>query len=153
MLTLEDCIGLSGLTEEEILAIAQHEHIPQIAATELGNRLYDAGRYAEAIVYYRQAFAADPKDINVSTDLGTAMWYTGDADGALAQFEQSLAIDPTHAQTLFNVGIVKRDGKRDPHGAKAAWELLLKDNSGYPERNKVQQAIEELRDSSAEYAR
>ena len=39
MLTLEDCIGLSGLTEEEILAIAQHEHIPQMAATELGNYL------------------------------------------------------------------------------------------------------------------
>jgi len=39
MLTLEDCIGLSGLTEEEILAIAQHEHIPEMAATELGNYL------------------------------------------------------------------------------------------------------------------
>jgi len=39
MLTLEDCIAMSGLTEEEILAIAQHEHIPQMAATELGNYL------------------------------------------------------------------------------------------------------------------
>ena len=39
MLTLEDCIGLSGLTEEEVLAIARHEHIPQIAAAELGNYL------------------------------------------------------------------------------------------------------------------
>ena len=39
MLTLEDCIGLSELTEEEILAIAQHEHIPEIAAVELGNYL------------------------------------------------------------------------------------------------------------------
>ena len=39
MLTLEDCIGLSGLSEEEVLAIAQHEHIPQIAAAELGNYL------------------------------------------------------------------------------------------------------------------
>jgi hypothetical protein len=39
MLSLEDCIALSGLTEEEILAIAQHEHIPEIAAAELGNYL------------------------------------------------------------------------------------------------------------------
>ena len=39
MLTLEDCIELSGLTEDEIRVIAQHEHIPQIAAAELGNYL------------------------------------------------------------------------------------------------------------------
>jgi DNA repair protein RadC len=39
VLTIEDCIGLSELTEEEILAIAQHEHIPEMAAVELGNYL------------------------------------------------------------------------------------------------------------------
>lgn len=39
MLSLEDCIALSGLTEDEVLVIAQHEHIPEIAATELGNYL------------------------------------------------------------------------------------------------------------------
>lgn len=39
MLTLEDCIALSELTEDEVLAIAQHEHIPEIAAAELGNYL------------------------------------------------------------------------------------------------------------------
>ncbi len=39
MLTLEDCIGLCGLSEEEVRAIAEHEHIPEIAAAELGNYL------------------------------------------------------------------------------------------------------------------
>ena len=39
MLSLEDCIALSELTEEEIDAIAQHEHIPEMAATEMGNYL------------------------------------------------------------------------------------------------------------------
>lgn len=39
MLCLEDCLALCGLSEEEVLAIAQHEHIPEIAATELGNYL------------------------------------------------------------------------------------------------------------------
>lgn len=39
MLSLEDCIALSGLTEDEVVAIAQHEHIPEIAAVELGNYL------------------------------------------------------------------------------------------------------------------
>jgi hypothetical protein len=39
MLTYEDCVGLAELTEDEIEAIAQHEHIPEIVAAELGNYL------------------------------------------------------------------------------------------------------------------
>ncbi|MGQ9369033.1 hypothetical protein [Azospirillum sp. ST 5-10] len=39
LITIEDCIGLSGLTEEEIAAIAEHEHLPEIVATELGSYL------------------------------------------------------------------------------------------------------------------
>ena len=37
MLTLEDCIEMSDLTEAEILAIAEHEHIPTIAAAALAH--------------------------------------------------------------------------------------------------------------------
>jgi hypothetical protein len=43
MLTIEDCIALSGLTEAEIAAIAEHEHIPFTAA-ELGRCLFCAER-------------------------------------------------------------------------------------------------------------
>lgn len=39
MLTFEDCVAFSGLTAEEIAAIAEHEHIPELAAAEMGNYL------------------------------------------------------------------------------------------------------------------
>ena len=39
MITLEDCIAMCDLTEEEVLAIAEHEHIPEIAAAALGHYL------------------------------------------------------------------------------------------------------------------
>lgn len=39
MLTFEDCVSLCELTREEIQAIAEHEHIPEMAAAELGNYL------------------------------------------------------------------------------------------------------------------
>lgn len=39
MLTIEDCIALCGLTEEEVQAIAEHERIPQVAAAEMANYL------------------------------------------------------------------------------------------------------------------
>ena len=32
MLTYEDCIGLCELTEEEVDAIAEHEHMPEMVA-------------------------------------------------------------------------------------------------------------------------
>ena len=39
MLTFEDCLGLCELNEEEVRSIAEHEHVPQIVALELGNYL------------------------------------------------------------------------------------------------------------------
>lgn len=42
MLTIDDCIALSGLSEAEIAAIAEHEHIPFATAVELGRCLYCA---------------------------------------------------------------------------------------------------------------
>ena len=36
MISLEDMIGLCGLTEDEVDAIAEHEHIPEVAAAALG---------------------------------------------------------------------------------------------------------------------
>ena len=39
MLSLEDCLALCELTEDEVLAIARHERIPEIAAAELGHYL------------------------------------------------------------------------------------------------------------------
>jgi hypothetical protein len=39
MISLEDCLALCGLTKEEVLALAEHEHIPEIAATALGQHL------------------------------------------------------------------------------------------------------------------
>jgi hypothetical protein len=39
MISLEDCIALCGLTEQEVMAIAEHEHVPEIAAAAMGRYL------------------------------------------------------------------------------------------------------------------
>jgi hypothetical protein len=39
MLTLDDCISLCELTEDEVLALAEHERIPEIVAAEFANYL------------------------------------------------------------------------------------------------------------------
>jgi hypothetical protein len=39
VISLEDCVALSGLTEDQVLAIAEHEHVPEIAAAALAQYL------------------------------------------------------------------------------------------------------------------
>ena len=39
MLTRDDCLAMCDLTEAEIKAIAQHEHVPLLLAAEMGQYL------------------------------------------------------------------------------------------------------------------
>lgn len=39
MLTWDDCVGMCELTPDEIHAIAEHEHIPEMVALEMGSSL------------------------------------------------------------------------------------------------------------------
>jgi len=49
MITLEECVAFCGLTEQEVLAIAEHEHIPEIAATSLAEYLSHQEHGAEEV--------------------------------------------------------------------------------------------------------
>ena len=50
MITLQDCVGLCGLTEEEVLAIAEHEHLPEIAATAFAAYLLSQKHGSEKVL-------------------------------------------------------------------------------------------------------
>lgn len=51
MLTIKDCIALSDLTEAQIDAIAEHEHLPGMVAVELGCCLAHSPGGATRIVH------------------------------------------------------------------------------------------------------
>jgi cytochrome c-type biogenesis protein CcmH/NrfG len=111
----------------------------------IGNGYYDAKDYANAIDYYQKALKLRPDNVDVRTDMATAIWYLGDADGAIKQYELALKFQPTHAQTLFNMGIVRWQGKKDGRGAVQVWERLLASNPGYSDRSKAQQLIDQVK--------
>ncbi|QDG78654.1 hypothetical protein [Labrenzia sp. PHM005] len=67
MISIQDCIDMSGLDEAEILALAEHEHISEIAATALGAYLLEQPEGAKSIVQMieddiRSALERDDKD-------------------------------------------------------------------------------------------
>jgi hypothetical protein len=49
MISLEDCIGMCGLDENEVAAISEHEHIPEISAAALASYLLKQPHGGEAI--------------------------------------------------------------------------------------------------------
>ncbi len=115
------------------------------ALTELGNIYFDASQWATAIGYYTRSLNESPKNPDVRTDMGISYYYNGDSDRALKEFDLALKDDPRHVQTLFNVGVVKLNGKNDPKGAIAAWESVLKINPTYADRAKLESMMAEAR--------
>lgn len=130
--------------------IAQLKQNPADLETlaKIGNLYYDAQLYQKAIPYYQQILKITPQNPDVRTDMGTAMFYLGDSDGALKEFQTSLSYAPTHPGTLFNIGIVKWQGKKDPKGAIESWQTLLAKNPNYPEKDKVLELINHAKDHS-----
>lgn len=49
MLTYRDCLQYSSLTDDEVSAIAEHEHVPQMIALEIGHYLCQAADGTPAI--------------------------------------------------------------------------------------------------------
>jgi hypothetical protein len=49
MISLDDCVAMCGLSPEEVAAVSEHEHIPEIAATALANYLLHQAGGAERI--------------------------------------------------------------------------------------------------------
>jgi cytochrome c-type biogenesis protein CcmH/NrfG len=87
----------------------------------------------------------DPHDVAVRTDRASCLYYDGDIDGALAELQQSLKINPTDANSLFNLGMIRLNGKQDSAGAIAAWQKLLKSHPDLEKRPIVEQMIAEAR--------
>ena len=49
MIALEDCMAMCGLTPDEIDAIAEHEHIPELAAAALADYLLHKPKGARVV--------------------------------------------------------------------------------------------------------
>jgi cytochrome c-type biogenesis protein CcmH/NrfG len=151
--------GMSGMNQpspEQLKKMAQTQAQPLInqlssrpndpvLLAQIGNVYYDAQQYKDAINYYQEAVKLDPKNPNVGTDLGTAYYYSGDNDRALQQLNTVLKSNPTHPQALFNLGIVKWQGKMDIQGAAQAWQKLLDTNPSYPDRAKVEGLLAQVK--------
>ena len=95
---------------------------------QVGGIYHTTHQFKQAAEYYDKALQVDPKNVAIRTKLASSVFRMGDADGAIAQLNQALSYDPKDANALFDLGVVKLNGKQDSKGALAAWQRLLKSN-------------------------
>jgi cytochrome c-type biogenesis protein CcmH/NrfG len=95
---------------------------------QVGNIYKATHQFKDAAGYYDKALQVDPKNVAIRTEMASCLYYGGDVDGAISQLQQSLHYDPKDANSLFNLGMIKWQGKQDSKGALAAWQELLKSN-------------------------
>jgi cytochrome c-type biogenesis protein CcmH/NrfG len=95
---------------------------------QVGNLYKGTHQFKEAAGYYDKVLHVDPKNVAIRTEMASCLYYNGDVDGAISQLQQALHYDPKDANSLFNLGMIKWQGKQDSKGALAAWQQLLKSN-------------------------
>jgi len=110
---------------------------------QIGSVYHQGHQFKDAAAYFNRAVQADPKNIAAHTKLAISLYRSGDVDGAIAELNRGLSLDPKDANSLFNLGMIRLEGKQDPKGALAAWQKLLKLNPQLdPERKaEVQQLM------------
>jgi len=95
---------------------------------QAGAIYHAALQFREAAAYYGKAVEVDPSNVASRIKLASSLFRGGDVDGAIAQLNRALADDPKNANALFDLGIIRLQGKKDGKGALAAWRQLLKSN-------------------------
>ena len=96
--------------------------------TQVAALYHTTHRFKEAADYYNRAVNTDPKNVALRTKLASSLYRNGDVDGAIAQLNAALTCDPKDANALYNLGMIRLQGKGDSKGAVAAWQRLLKTN-------------------------
>ncbi len=136
--TLEDMKKMAD-TEAAPLLDKVKSHPRDAALLMQVAAIYHAShQFKEAAAYYDKAVQADPKNVEARTRLASSLYRSGDVDGALAQLKQALAYDPRNANSLFNLGMIRLQGKGDGQGAVAAWQQLLKSNPQLSKERKAE---------------
>ncbi len=95
------------------------------ALVGLASLYFDAGKFAQALPYYKRALALDPSNPDLRTDYATALHGASQDLDSLAQLQIVLDANPNFAPALFNEGLVASSiGRRTQ--AVAAFQKFLK---------------------------
>jgi len=90
---------------------------------------YNAGRYREAMVMYKELVDANAADAHSYYMLGLSSWKAGDFAGAREAFDKTITLDPHFVKGYFNQARVLLDLQRAPEALEMVGKGLAIDSS------------------------
>ena len=142
MPSLEQMKQMADKQAEPFLAKIKADPKDSKSLIELARIYQLTHQFSDAKAYYQKALEVDPGNVAGRTALASCMYYSGDADGAIEQLHEALARDPENADSLFNLGVILWQARKDSKGALASWHKLLKSNPALGKQKKAQ--VEQL---------
>jgi tetratricopeptide (TPR) repeat protein len=91
---------------------------------DLGNFLFDSGKFEEAITYYEKALNINAKEADVLVDAGVSHFNLGRFKEAEGYFRKALAINDKHPNALYNLGVVSAQ-QGEMSVMLESWEKLI----------------------------
>jgi cytochrome c-type biogenesis protein CcmH/NrfG len=128
MPNLEQMKHMADKQAEPLLERLKQDPNNAALLVQVGDAYKQTHQFKDAANFYERSLKIDPKNAGVRSDMASVLYYTGDVDGALAQLQEALKYDARNGAALFNLGMIRWQGKNDGNGAVAAWEELLKTN-------------------------
>jgi tetratricopeptide (TPR) repeat protein len=126
--SLQDMKQMADSKAAPLLAKLKNDPNNANLLDQVGAVYHATHQFKQAATYYDKAVRVDPKNVSMRTKLAISLYRSGDVDGAIGQLDHGLSFDPKDANSLFDLGMIRLQGKQDPKGALAAWQLLLKSN-------------------------
>lgn len=126
--TLDDMKRMADQQAAPLLAKLKISPNNSSLLVQVAGIYHGSHQFKEAAGYYDRAVRADPKNVALRTKLASSLYRSGDIDGAITQLNGGLRYEPNDANSLFNLGMIRLQGKGDGKGALAAWRRLLKSN-------------------------
>jgi cytochrome c-type biogenesis protein CcmH/NrfG len=143
MPSLDDMKRMANKKAEPLLEKLKTDPKNTELLTQVARIYQTTHQFKEAADYFGKAVEVDPSNVATRADMASCLYYSGDVDAAIAQLERSLTYDPKNPNSLFNLGVIRWQGKKDAKGALSAWQELLRTNPGLAadKKNTVQKLI------------
>ena len=139
-------LGLTALTRNQCRtwlnaetlwthALTHGANSNHMAHSNLGNVLYNQGKYEEAVAHFTEALRLNPDYDKAHNNFGNVLYTQGKYEDAVAHFAEALRLNPDYADAHYNLGVVLQAQGRY-QAAEAHYAEAVRLRPGYADAHK-----------------